>query len=384
MLLLLSALIPFLAPAVEARRMPTAVPSFGGHTSDGIRFGRAVLTLDDLDGDGVSEFAVGAPGATVGGVRNAGRVFIFSGRTRRRLDCWTGTDVRGTGRTLALAADSDDDGCRDVKVGALDESSAQLLRVRPVLRHGSASGVAHPKGAERAPSKRASTRQPDEQVRFSISRRPMAVSITGRCSGTGHCSGDEDSELGATIWGPKWMDVGVGTGVVATQFDDVDRDGVGDLLVGISQWYVLGVPAAHPLGEVQLLSGATGETLWVLPEMGMAALESFLDETGERRCTLLFHGPAASTKAQMQELARAYSDCQRHGAVVVDLTSEHALVRIGDLFARPRSVDVRRHFGIEGDEFEMVLVGAGGALLERYRAVAPADDIWRGLTGVPR
>lgn len=81
---------------------------------DGSRFGRAVLALSDIDGDGVRDFAVGAPTA----VERAGRVLVLSGDDRSLLQVWVGEAGRRTfGHSLRVAGDVDGDECDDVIIG---------------------------------------------------------------------------------------------------------------------------------------------------------------------------------------------------------------------------------------------------------------------------
>ncbi|MGK0481531.1 MAG: hypothetical protein ACJAQ3_001508 [Planctomycetota bacterium] len=79
--------------------------------------GVAVLTLSDIDGDGVSDFASGAPGSPAGGVPGAGRVIVYSGATRAVLDEWTSQHDLGFGRSLRALDDVNGDGVPDVLVG---------------------------------------------------------------------------------------------------------------------------------------------------------------------------------------------------------------------------------------------------------------------------
>lgn len=78
-------------------------------------FGASIANLGDQDGDGVADFAVGAPGASSGGV-----VTVFSGGKRDRRDktglkrqvLWvvSGAAGSGIGRVVASAGDLDGDG----------------------------------------------------------------------------------------------------------------------------------------------------------------------------------------------------------------------------------------------------------------------------------
>jgi hypothetical protein len=83
-------------------------------TLDDGEFGEAMCAIDDCDGDGVKDLAIGAPEAHMFN----GAVYFVSSRTGEPI-----REVRGdpefnhAGCSLALADDIDHDGCRDVLVG---------------------------------------------------------------------------------------------------------------------------------------------------------------------------------------------------------------------------------------------------------------------------
>jgi hypothetical protein len=87
------------------------------------RFGTCLALLDDLDADGVQDFAVTSPGAN----DFCGRVEIFSSRDGRLLRRIDGAE-RGAqlGQSLAVIEDLDGDGLRDLALGAPHAQGAEL------------------------------------------------------------------------------------------------------------------------------------------------------------------------------------------------------------------------------------------------------------------
>src|SRR5262249_45429786 len=86
---------------------------------EGGSFGWYVATLDDLDGHGRPDLAVGAPYAADEHGARVGGVFLLSSASGHALQHWKGTDPRrGFGAVVAELADLDGDGRRDLAVAA--------------------------------------------------------------------------------------------------------------------------------------------------------------------------------------------------------------------------------------------------------------------------
>ncbi|MEZ6195735.1 MAG: integrin alpha [Planctomycetota bacterium] len=198
-----SVLAAGLLSAAVAAQLPRHHETLG--TAAGDEFGHGLAGIGDVDGDGIPDFAVGGRYADFSFV-DAGRVSVFSGATGAFLYA---VDGDGAGDTLGFVVS----GLGDVDLDGVPDWAA---------------------GAPRA----------DAPGKLNCGAVKVVSGATGAVLYTLHgaVAGDE-----------------FGTGVSGV--DDLDLDGVPDLLVG--------APFADGLttltGEVRAFSGATGAFLFVLP-----------------------------------------------------------------------------------------------------------------------
>jgi len=86
-------------------------------------FGRTLASLGDIDGDGIDDFVVGAPGASPGEMTQAGSVFLFSGASGQLLHRLDGSAAFDEfGGSVAGGGDVDGDGVGDIAIGAPSSS----------------------------------------------------------------------------------------------------------------------------------------------------------------------------------------------------------------------------------------------------------------------
>lgn len=111
------------------------------HTEAEAQFGWSVNWAGDLNGDNVPDILVGAPLASPGGKINAGSVFVYSGASVRllyRLDGWNAGDAFGY--ALKSLGDVDGDGIPDFAVGAPFASPDGLFQAGMVYVYSGATG----------------------------------------------------------------------------------------------------------------------------------------------------------------------------------------------------------------------------------------------------
>jgi hypothetical protein len=90
-------------------------------------FGIAVAGLGDVDGDGFSDYAVGASGWKTASNVSVGRATIYSGQSGVEIWHDNGTTAFGyVGKTLAALGDLNGDGANDIAVGAYGAAEVRI------------------------------------------------------------------------------------------------------------------------------------------------------------------------------------------------------------------------------------------------------------------
>jgi hypothetical protein len=113
---------PFSAPSgkvfVYSAGKSMVLFSLPGQATD-FQFGEVVANAGDVDGDGMCDLLIGAPDASVNGMSEAGRVWVYSGRSGDALFNMGGSQVGDRlGEGVDGVGDVDGDGRDEVIVGA--------------------------------------------------------------------------------------------------------------------------------------------------------------------------------------------------------------------------------------------------------------------------
>jgi len=275
-------------------------------------FGFVAEKIGDIDGDRAPDFVVGAPQSAAGGVL-AGRAYVFSGRTGALLHTVTGEANNRLGFSVTGPGDLDRDGTPDYVVGGLGRVIALsgadhhiLFDVRvPGEAFGFSVGGAGDVNRDRFPDVTAGAFAANAAAGkvYILSGKDGSVLRTqlGPNGGAGlgqgvsgiddvNHDGVPDQVAAAPGAGPNFLGAAFvysgrdgaplrtlepdPTAITFGQFfvhdaGDVDRDGVGDILIGDFNDTEVGAAA----GKAYVFSGRTGDRLWVF--LGEAAGDGF-------------------------------------------------------------------------------------------------------------
>ena len=214
------------------------------------RFGFSLCAIGDLDHDGAPDLAIGAPKNS--NVRAYGAVYFHSGRTGARLAMAGGGNLHDFGHAIACPGDLDGDGRPDLVVGSpsFDFLSANSGNVRAFGMRGTSTPhqlwIRHDTfiNGEKGGTAVAGLGDLDGDGKPDV----LVSGVRGRVFAL-------SGATGAVLRTHHGLDT-AGFGAALTGLDDVDGDGVKD--------YAIGSPLGGAGGEVELLSGRTGAVITTL------------------------------------------------------------------------------------------------------------------------
>jgi hypothetical protein len=203
-------------------------------------FGWEVTPLSDIDGDGVSELIVSEP------YTETGTVYVYSGRDGEPIYRLPGAESDLQGFSIADVGDIDRDGTADFLAGGL-----QRDRFRGIVRlYSGATGelLGSIPGVERGDQFGYDASGLGDVNGDGVPDFAASAVLAGGAGRVYVYSGKTHDPI-RTLEGENDLDqFGSGVGVV----DDIDRDGVDDLVVGARH------AGARDHGEVYVYSGRTG------------------------------------------------------------------------------------------------------------------------------
>jgi hypothetical protein len=274
-----------LAPLVTPARAQLLVLDNPGPTQHDAFFGKMVAAMDDVDGDGLPEMVVSAPGQWVAPNFFQGQVFVFSGATGALLHTLNHPDPADHayfGEGLAALDDVDGDGVGDLVTAAglqpvgenpgqgrafvfSGRSGALIRRLDdPVPQAGAHFGIAVAAAGD-------VDRDGTTDVLVGATNQRLAEPGRPGASGQAFLFSGATGQLLRTIDPPEPQDRAQ-FGIAVAGAHDADGDGVPDLLIG--------APGQDDTrGAAYVVSGATGQVVQTLrdPEPRTGAFGWTLD-----------------------------------------------------------------------------------------------------------
>ena len=352
-------------------------------------FGRSVASIDDVDGDGIDDLVVGAPLDDVSGIANAGSAHVFSGDAvagfpllESLVDPSPSTGAE-FGYSVERLADVDGDLVGDVVIGARGDggkgsasvfSGATASRLRKLFDPGGGAGDLFGYavgGIEDLDGDGIA----EVLVGAHLADLPAAADA-GKVTIFGGASG----AIVRTLTDPA-PTAGEEFGRSLAAIEDVDGDGVEDLLIG--------APEAGGTGQVLVFSGASGAFVDRVADPDGQAGDGFgyrVEASGDLDGDGVGDALVGAFRDDVGAAANAGS------ATVLSMRSRAVIAKLGDpagaagdLFG----IDVAALDDLDGDGRQELLIGAyqrdppaggdaGEALLFRGAAVEDLDGDRRG------
>ena len=246
----------------------------------GANFGATLVGMGDVDGDGVPDFAVGAPGQDVGSCCDQGQVVVFSGADGTRLHTLRSPSPQpfaNFGAALAGVGDVNGDGVPDLAAGAPLQDVGSCCDHGQVVVFSGADGTPlytlqapSPQGGAVFGAALAAVGDVNDDGVPDLAVGAPGQDLEGRdCCDHGQVvvfSGADGNSL-RTLRASR-PQPGATFGAVLANAGDVNGDGVPDLAIGVPNYDRVDL---FDQGQVVVISGATGSLLHTLQDRSLHA-----------------------------------------------------------------------------------------------------------------
>ncbi len=248
----------------------------------GAAFGAALATLADLDGDGIREYAVGAPGKSM--------YHVFDGASGTELQAFSSTQAgSNVGWCIGAAGDVDADGVADVLISApFWRNASGVVTGRVQVRSGATGTALRDHFGENTSLFATDWFGATLADLGDVDGDAFPDYAIGACRLGGCQEGRvylHSGATGAELHRINGSDCGDNLGIAIAATGDLDRDGRNDLALGEPQF------GGDLRGRVQLVSGVDGRQLsWIEGSPGQrlgAALGTAADLDGDQVIELL-------------------------------------------------------------------------------------------------
>ena len=269
--------------------------------SDGEELGTSYANVADINGDGSPELVVGSATASSMGLNRNGYVEMISGRWGFTVWRVNGTaDSEGIGAYVARVEDLNGDGIADVLAANSEFSSNSLYHNGMVMAISGQTGqiLWQTTGAhDNALLGQNAESLPD------VNGDGVDDILVLNPDGFGTWLSENGSTVvlsgadGSQLWKFEGLFNGERFGMTWMQVEDMDMDGVGDIVLGSPEADAMGLPSS---GHVTALSGANGMMIWQRSGMYMYGRygETIFDAgdiNGDGFGDIVMASPAAST-----------------------------------------------------------------------------------------
>jgi hypothetical protein len=364
--------VRFFAPCVSAITLLALVAPIHADTIelaspnpiDFGQFGISTAGIPDIDGDGFGDCIVGAWEETVGGTTQAGRVYVYSGRTGSLIRSHTSPNAEFDGAygwSVTGIKDLNNDGRGDYIVGAYAENGSGVTDSGRVYVYNGATGALLRTHTMPLPTSFGRFGYDVDAVPdITGDNRPEyivgAEGINGSSNGKAYIFNGSTGSLIRTVEPPASADGGFGAAVAG--IPDVNGDGIGDYAVGAPY----SDPGASPFdaGRAYVFNGVNGALLHELASPNEQSSGQFgislagVEDLGGNGLGDLLVGAWLESAGGVGSSGRLYAFSGTIGVV-------------NQTFVSP-SPDSSGNFGLSavgvgdrnGDGFEDVLIGAPG------------------------